>query len=101
MLARHGSRSLTVDAIAYRWAVSGDSGFVTLVVERETGGQRLLATCTPFAYDARELHRAITPKGVARLVRHASTLGWQPRHLGLPPMRLHDVDDLLFDLPDT
>jgi len=40
-LSRRSSRSITVDGVEYRWAVSPDSGYLWLIVERaDAPGQR-------------------------------------------------------------
>src|SRR4051794_41149136 len=93
-LAKRGSRTICVDGIAYRWAVSPDSGCMWLIVERARGpGQRVEAS---FDYhdvvepDGRIVRqrRTLSPGVVRAVVLHALAKGWQPEQRGLAPLRM-------------
>ena len=93
-LARRSSRAITVDGVDYRWAVSPDSGYMWLVVERAVRpGQRLLAS---FQYhdviqpDGRVTGqcRPVSPAVVRATVLHALANGWRPSQRGLKPLRV-------------
>jgi hypothetical protein len=61
-----------VDDVAYRWVVSGNDGFLDLVVEHVEGhGQRL---CVQFDYDYGEM----TPRSVRQVIFAALEAGWTP-----------------------
>ena len=90
-LAKRSSRRITVDGVPYRWAVSVDSGFFTIVVQLAEGqGSRLEAQTT-------ERHwgdtRSIAPGGIAAMIRHALDSGWAPE-TGTP-YRIQDIDTIV------
>ncbi|HYE20512.1 MAG TPA: hypothetical protein VEA69_18840 [Tepidisphaeraceae bacterium] len=93
-LAKRSSRTISVDGVAYRWAVSPDDGYMWLVVERaDRAGQRVEAV---FEYhdvrgaDGRNAgqRRAASPGVVAAVIRHALANGWRPGRGGLKPLRV-------------
>jgi hypothetical protein len=89
-LARKGARKITVDGKEYRWKVSVDSGYFTIVVQLASGtGQRLEAR-TAFGRNWGDA-RPITPAGIASLIRVAIDEGWAPSSEG-SPHRMNDVD---------
>lgn len=72
-LAKKGTSRITVDDLVCRWVVSGNDGFLDLVVEIEEGhGQRL---CVQFNYDFGEM----TPGHVREIILAALAAGWTPR----------------------
>ncbi len=83
-----------VSGVAYRWAVSPDSGHMWLVVERaDRAGQRVEAS---FDYhdevwsDGRVSGhgRSVSPGVVRAIVLHALVNGWRPEQGGLRPFRV-------------
>jgi len=89
-LARKGLRRISVDGARYVWKLSIDSGYFTIVVELASdAGQRLEARTR------RDRHhgdaRAITPAGVAAVIRAAIHDGWQPA-ARKSPFRMTDID---------
>jgi hypothetical protein len=101
-LARKGSRRLVFDEQEYRWTVSGDDGYIVLVVESETGhGQRLEAffeyhntvpDASGFPRMAGQL-RVITPEVVRSVIRLGLDRGWRPLQTKLKPFRIQDADE--------
>ena len=86
-LARSGSRAITVDDVAYRWAVSPDSGYDVIVVQPATGAGaklRVYVSYRQVAYaDADDQGRlAVTPGLVTSIIRQAGEHGWQPGQTG-------------------
>jgi len=93
-LAKRSSRTITVDGARYRWAVSPDSGYMWLVVERaDRPGQRLRAC---FAYHdfvqpdglVTGQLRPVSPGVVRAVVLHALANGWRPEQRGLKPFQV-------------
>jgi len=93
-LAKRTSRSITVAGVEYRWAVSPDSGYMWLVVERAVEpGQRIEAS---FDYhdvvgpDGRMAgqRRSVSPDVVRAVVLYALANGWHPDQGGLKPLRV-------------
>ena len=87
-LARSGSRAITVDDIAYRWALSPDSGYDVIVVQAATGvgaKLRVYVSYLQVVYaDADDQGRlAVTPGLVTLIIRQACEHGWQPGETGL------------------
>jgi hypothetical protein len=93
-LAKRSSRTITVDGVEYRWAVSPDSGYMWLVVERAVGsGQRVEAS-----FDYRDIVRpdgriigqrqSVSPGVVRAIVLRALAIGWRPEQRGLKPLRV-------------
>lgn len=79
------SRGITVDGVAFRWAVSPDSGYMWLVVEHASGsGQRVEAV---FDYGV-----PLTPAVARRVIERALATGWRPLEGGLKPLRLDGGD---------
>ena len=75
-LARKSSSLINIDCVEYRWAVSPDSGYMWLIVERaDEPGQKIEAK---FLYQFNGLRREITPGAVRTIVLHALAAGWQP-----------------------
>ena len=108
-ISKKGSRTITVNGIAYRWVVSPDSGYAVVVVELEPNpGERLLGYCNPFT-EARSpdagglrlntIHRTISPGAVTRLIRAALERGWQPAKKGTAEFRIRSADAILW--PET
>lgn len=91
-LAKKGSRLMEVEDIRYRWTVSPDSGYMWLVVERESAnGCRLLAMMEyndAMGLDGRSRQgRQITPATVRHHILSAMSAGWDPA-AGGPPFTL-------------
>jgi hypothetical protein len=93
-LAKRMSRSIMVDGVAYRWAVSPDSGYMWLVVERAANpGQRIEASfdyhdvVRPDGHMAGQ-RRSVSPGVVRAVVLHALANGWRPGQGGLKPLRI-------------
>ena len=92
-LARHGSRTLTVDGVVYRWVVSPDSGFMVLVVELDgDSGQRLEATLCYRDDGPGAASGAVTPAVVRRAIERALADGWVPSARGRKPHQLSNAD---------
>lgn len=89
-LARKRSSLITIDDVIYRWVVSPDSGYMTLVVEfADDPGQRLEKH---FSYndDSECLAQTqITPKVVRESILAALANGWTPMQKGIKPFRVH------------
>lgn len=95
-LVRKGSRDITVDGRAYRWAVRrrptyfqdcmGDR--MSFAVESADSRGAVLVVRTPFPHPGalvlREEPTAVTPGAVARAVRAALASGWVPERPGTP-----------------
>ncbi len=86
-LARTGSRAITVDEVAYRWAVSPDSGYDVIVVQAATGAGAKLRVYVSYMQvtyaDADDQGRlAVTPGLVTAIIRQACEHGWQPGETG-------------------
>ena len=96
-LSRKSARTLACDGRSYLWAVSVDSGFLTIVVQAGPGAGQKLEAQTSSGWNWGD-RRAITPKGVERLIRAALEDGWRPDVQG-PPHRMTEVDGLVV-LPD-
>ena len=93
-LAKRTSRTLSINGVRYRWAVSPDSGYLWLVVEHaHRPGQRIEAK---FVYHDvvqpdgafSEQRRSVSPGVVRAVVEHALANGWQPEQGGLKPLRV-------------
>ncbi len=96
-LAKKGSRTIAVNGSTYRWVVSADSGFMTIVVELDLGqGQRMEASVSYRDDDATGQRARITPKVVQRAIDLALAEGWSPQQSGLSPFKLVDADDRLW-----
>jgi hypothetical protein len=103
-LARKGSRKLALDEHEYRWAVSGDDGYLVLVIESATNhGQRLEAVfkyhnevpdASGFLRMAGQL-RVITPEVVRSVIQLALERGWRPLQTKLKPFCIRDADDII------
>ncbi|MFN0135737.1 MAG: hypothetical protein ACKVS9_06420 [Phycisphaerae bacterium] len=98
-LSKGNSRPIVFQGAAYRWAVSGDSGCMWLVVERADAVGQRLEVCFDYAnrIEPRQdgsatLHqqRSITPGVVARVIEAALSRGWAPIAKGRAPMRIDD-----------
>jgi hypothetical protein len=77
-LARKGTSRISVDGQVYRWTVSGNDGWLDLIVECFEGhGQRLVLG---FDYSVGD----ITPSLVRQVVQKALCLGWKPFERGRP-----------------
>ena len=99
-LSKRNSRAIEVDGTEYRWAVSGDSGFVTLVVQAAAGsGSKLEVNIAEIRQGRPEaFHEAyglvadspsgsklsVTPQGVERIIGEAIEIGWNPTENGAP-----------------
>ena len=84
---------IRVDDVSYRWTVSPDSGYMCIVVERESDpGQRLEARVGYGEHEAGGQETEITPVVVRRAIELALGEGWRPRDRGQPPFRLADAD---------
>ncbi|HRX83681.1 MAG TPA: hypothetical protein P5572_01535 [Phycisphaerae bacterium] len=71
-IRRQGSSRIEVDDVGYRWIVSGNDGFLDLVIEQdEVKGQRLVIQMD---YEIGQ----ITPRLVAALIPAALARGWTP-----------------------
>lgn len=93
-LARKGSRTITVNDVVFRWAVSPDSGYMVIVAESEShAGQRMEAHVGYHAERPDEKQARITPSVIRRAIELALHDGWQPDRAGLPPFRLRDADE--------
>lgn len=87
-LAKKGSSRITVDGADYRWVVSGNDGFLDLLVEHAEGhGQRL---GIQFGYEFGDM----TPGSVRRMIKSALEAGWTPTKRG-KQMEFRLVDDRL------
>lgn len=93
-LSKRSSRTITVDGSVYRWAVSGDSGYMWLIVElADEPGQRVEAS---FGYHdvvgpggrITRQRRSVSPGVVRAVVLHALANGWQPERGGLKALRV-------------
>jgi hypothetical protein len=96
-LAKRTSRTITVDGAEYRWAVSPDSGYMWLIVERaHMPGQRVQASFDYHDVVQPEGHirhitgqrRSVSPGVVRAVVRHALANGWRAEKGGLKPFRV-------------
>ncbi|MEM7627449.1 MAG: hypothetical protein AAF333_17775 [Planctomycetota bacterium] len=93
-LAKRSSRTISIDGLEYRWAVSPDSGYLCLVVERaDRPGQRVEAS-----FDYHDVvqpdgciagqRRSVSPGVVRAVVLHALANGWRSEAPGLKPFRV-------------
>lgn len=75
-LARKGTSRIQVEGRDYRWVVSGNDGFLDLIIEQSEGkGQRL---AVQFSYSIGD----ITPGLVAQVIREGLRSGWTPEERG-------------------
>ena len=86
-LAAKGSRPITIDGDAYRWAVSPDSGYNVIVVQAATGdGAKLLVYVSysniRYASADADGQLAVTPALVTSIIRQGRQNGWQPDQNG-------------------
>ena len=86
-LAAKGSRPITVDGLACRWAVSPDSGYNVIVVQAADGNGaklRVYATNAPSRYASANDNGqpAVTPALIASIIRQGHALGWPPDESG-------------------
>ena len=86
-LAAKGSRPITVDGTAYRWAVSPDSGYNAIVVQAANGNGaklRVYVSYTNIRYASANAdgQLAVTPALVTSIIRQARQSGWQPDENG-------------------
>lgn len=88
-ISKAASRTIQVNGTEYVWAVSVDSGFLTIVVQHASGsGQKLEATTGQWNWGDK---RAITPADIRKIAEHALSAGWTPLERG-PALRLQNVD---------
>jgi hypothetical protein len=92
-LARKGTSLITVDGFAYRWLVSGNDGWLDLVMELAEGhSQRIVIQMN---YDVGQL----TPGFVRRMILAGLAAGWTPSkrgqqiHVRLVGDRLESIND--------
>ena len=82
-LPKKGSRSISIDGCEFRYKVSGNDGWIDVLIELEAGrGQKLKAV---FDYHTelseggmRHQERKVTPSIIRQLIQHALSIGWQP-----------------------
>ncbi|MEH1887023.1 hypothetical protein [Nostoc sp.] len=86
---KKGTRPITVNNIAYRWTVSPDSGYITLIVVREPQTGQRLAAIFPYQLMIIPL---IIPSLVRSVIFLALEQGWQPTERGLKEFCIFDVD---------
>jgi hypothetical protein len=97
-------RRLTVDGVAYRYRISPDDGFISLIVRQEDGRGQCLRVS--FGYHDEWVptgggsftstgHRLILPRVVRGAILEGLRRGWDPS--ATPPhlFRIHDGDSLL------
>ena len=82
-LAAKGSRPISIDGEAYRWAVSPDSGYNVIVVQAADGdGAKLLVYVSysnvRYASAGDEGQLPVTPALVTSIIRQGRQNGWQP-----------------------
>ena len=97
-LAKKGTRLITIGGQDYRWIVSPNDGFITLVVElADNPGQALMAYFNYLdLYEPAGPGRlrivgqrcSIRPGVVRAVVESALDSGWRPTVSGKPPFRL-------------
>lgn len=102
MLSKKNSRPITAMDQPFRWSVSPDAQYATLVVQHaEVDGQRLEINF--LAYIGQPIGdepftpeiRMIAPSLVANLIARAAKLGWQPTTKAAPlEMSLSETDEL-------
>ena len=96
-LAKKGSRIIAVNGSTYRWTVSADSGFMSIIVELDLSqGQRMEASVSYRDCGSTGQRARITPKVVQRAIVLALTKGWSPQESSLPPFKLIDADARLW-----
>jgi hypothetical protein len=90
-------RPITVDGEAYRWILSPNDGFLTLVVYSQNRlGQRLIAHLSyeeKWVEDASGVrrsagHRIVTPRLVRKIILDARLRGWDPAATKPPEFRI-------------
>jgi hypothetical protein len=93
-LSKRNSRTIQIDDVEYRWAVSPDSGYMWLIVELAASpGQRIEASfdyhdeARPDGHGSAQC-RSISPGVVRTVVLHALASGWRPRQRGLKALRV-------------
>ena len=104
MPQKHEKRKLKIDQTEYGWTVHGDSGYLTLHVWREDGGQKLQvhfdyanevrADPETGGWNTRQ-RRSITPSVVRRAIEVALERGWNPA-ASTPAMLRFDAAQLGF-----
>ncbi len=96
-LAKKGSRTIKVDEIIYRWVLSTDSGFMSIIAELDGGpGQRMEAQVSYRDQPGDSQQARVTPETVRRAINFAIGEGWTPNVVGLPPFRLIDADSKIW-----
>lgn len=102
MIAKKGSRRVTVDGVAYRWVyprkptkAQRDGGSIRIPVCAEAGGATLLVELdSPHSKNCVQRYGlSITPGAVAAWVRQARGEGWVPGRSG-PQHRMRGVHSL-------
>ena len=86
-LGKKGSRTITVDDVVYRWAVSPDSGYSVVIVQSENGdGEKLLVSINwmqeRYSFSGDDGSLKITPGLVRMLIQKGIEAGWSPDKQG-------------------
>ena len=91
MLARKGSRLITIDGTQFRWTVAPDDGFIDIIAERaQEPGCRIEVQAdyvdrSPDSLQPTEPpHRIISPAIMSHIITCALDLGWNPQEKGQP-----------------
>jgi len=93
-LSKRKSRTISVNGVKYRWALSPDSGCMWLIIEdADSPGQLVEARFDihdAVAPDGRlSSQRACVSPGVVRtIILHALHRGWHPQQRGLKALRI-------------
>ena len=88
-LSKRSSRNISIDGLAYQWAIAARSqastGSVTLVIHPPDNGQRLAVEIPcrdPYLNNTDSEPkcdvRSVTPKLVRKLIESAVSIGWTP-----------------------
>ncbi len=104
VMAKKGTRQISVDGILYRWRLAPNDGYMLLVVETADHCHSQLTAYFVYhdapqsaAGGASKLfqRRIVSPGVVRQVILTALDRGWQPSFSGLPPFHLHDAEQLV------
>ena len=84
MLAKKGSRTITVNGFNYRWRANNKNGRLLVTIQQpESNGQMLVMKIADDRWDMSQWERAVgpvTPKLVEKMIAFGLEKGWQPKN---------------------
>lgn len=99
MLARQGSRLITLESAVFRWAVAPDDGFIDIIAELAgVPGCRLEVQADyedrpdDMRLPGEPPHRIVMPALMSQILKLALESGWRPDDKG-PPLRFRLSSD--------